>query len=131
MPAPKRSRREPTESWEQLRLFASWPEQETYELLRPIVLFGQTAGERATVTGVSERTLDRKADRFDAAGMASLFDNAQQHAAAQDRRSLPATSGSAFSISRRSIPPSVLMRLRKSADGETTVASATRPSSAS
>ena len=90
MPAPKRTRREPTDNWEQLRLFATWPEQETYELLRPIVLFGQTAGERATVTGVSERTLDRKADRFDAAGMASLFDATQQHAAAQDRRSLPA-----------------------------------------
>ena len=50
MPAPKRSRREPTDNWEQLRLFAAWPEQERYELLRPIVLFGQTAGERSTVT---------------------------------------------------------------------------------
>jgi hypothetical protein len=37
--------------------------------LRPIVLFGQTSEERARATGVSERTLDRKADRFDGAGM--------------------------------------------------------------
>ena len=65
MPPPKRPRCEPTDDWEQLRLFVGWPEQETYEMLRPIVLFGQTAAARAPVVGVSERTLERKADRFD------------------------------------------------------------------
>jgi hypothetical protein len=88
MPAPKRPRRTPTEDWEQLRLFVGWPEQETYELLRPIVLFGQTAEERTHATGVAERTLGRKADRFDAEGMASLFEDEQRPA--DDRRLLPA-----------------------------------------
>jgi hypothetical protein len=69
MPRHTRPRREPTDEWEQVQLFVSWPEQERYELLRPIVLFGQTSEERARATGVSERTLDRKADRFDGAGM--------------------------------------------------------------
>ncbi len=69
----KRQRIAPTDDWHQLRLYVGFPEQETYELLRPIVLFGQTAAERAEVTGVSDRTLDRKADRFDAEGMTSLF----------------------------------------------------------
>ena len=88
MAPPKRPRRTPTDDWEQLRLVVGWPEQETYEMLRPIVLFGQAAAARARVVGVSERTLDRKADRFDAAGMASLFDTAER--SPDDRRLLPA-----------------------------------------
>lgn len=88
MPSPKRPRREPTDQWEQLSLFVTWPEQETYEMLRPIVLFGQTSATRARSVGVSERTLDRKADRFDAEGMASLFDSHER--SPTDRRLLPA-----------------------------------------
>jgi len=88
MPARKRVRIDPTDDWGQLRLRVGFPEQETYELLRPIVLFGQTAAERAQATGVAERTLDRKAVRFDAEGMASIFATAAR--AADDRRRLPA-----------------------------------------
>ena len=46
MGAPKRVRSDPTDDWQQPRLRVRFPEQETYELLRPIVLFGQTAAER-------------------------------------------------------------------------------------
>jgi len=74
MPLAKRPRREPTDDWQQLRVFVASPEQQAYELLRPIVLFGETPAERARETGVPERTLRRKADGFDAAGMASLFE---------------------------------------------------------
>src|SRR3712207_7776224 len=88
MGAPKRVRIDPTDDWQQLRLRVRFPEQETYELLRPIVLFGQTAAERAQATGVSDRTLDRKADRFDAEGMASLFPTRAR--ADWDRRRVPA-----------------------------------------
>ena len=88
MGAPKRVRIDPTDDWQQLRLRTQFPEQETYELLRPIVLFGQTAAERAPATGVAERTLDRKADRFDAEGMACLFPTTAR--ADDDRRRLPA-----------------------------------------
>src|SRR3954451_10884129 len=84
----KRQHVAPTDDWYQLRLLVGFPEQETYELLRPIVLFGQTAAERATATGVSERTLDRKADRFDAEGMASLFPTIESNP--DDRRRVPA-----------------------------------------
>lgn len=88
MPSAKRAQREATEDWEQVRMFVASPQQETYELLRPIVLFGRTPAERARETGVAERTLRRKADRFDASGMASLFETTAS--ATHDRRALPA-----------------------------------------
>jgi len=69
-------------------LYAAWPQQATYELLRPIVLFGRTPAARARETGVAERTLRRKAERFDAVGMASLFETTVP--ATTDRRALPA-----------------------------------------
>ena len=70
MPYRKRLRIEPTEDWSRLRLQLAWLEQVNYELIRPVVLFGFSAAERAKQTGVPERTLRRKADRFDAEGMA-------------------------------------------------------------
>ena len=84
----KRQRVVPTDDWPQLRLYIGFPEQETYEFLRPIVLFGKTAAERAEAIGVSERTLDRKADRFEAEGMARLFPSDVR--SPEDRRRLPA-----------------------------------------
>ena len=87
MPAPKRPIRMVTDEWEQLRLYVASPEQATYELLRPIVLFGHAPAARARETGIPERTLRRKADRFDVHGMASLFE--QPATASTDRRALP------------------------------------------
>ena len=57
MPFGRRPRRDPTDDWNQLRLLIGSPEQEAYEELRPIVLFGQPIPERACETGVPERTL--------------------------------------------------------------------------
>ena len=54
-------------------MLITWPEQLVYELLRPVVLFGSTPSLRAKETGTAPRTIHRKADRFDAYGMASLF----------------------------------------------------------
>ena len=65
MPAGPRPRRDPTDDWDQLRLLVVSSAQETYELLRPIVLFGQPIPARARETAVPERTLRRKAARFD------------------------------------------------------------------
>ena len=73
MPALRRPRVEPTDDWEQLRLLAPFPEQRAYELLRPVVLFGRPPAERARETGTAERTIYRRAARFDAEGLASLF----------------------------------------------------------
>jgi putative transposase len=74
MPYLKRPRTEPTEDWSQLQLHLAWPEQVSYELIRPVVLFGASPAERAKQTGVPERTIYRKADRFDIQGMAGLFE---------------------------------------------------------
>src|SRR5436305_8005427 len=73
MPSPKRQRVAPTDDWQQLRLHLDWPEQITYELIRPVVVFGRSVVQRAKETGTGERTIRRKADRFDESGMASLF----------------------------------------------------------
>jgi transposase len=88
MPAGPRPRRKPTDDWDQLRLLVASPEQATYELLRPIVLFGQPIPRRARETGVPERTLRRRVARFDAFGMRSLFANLTDPP--PDRRRLPA-----------------------------------------
>src|SRR5262249_36520111 len=87
MPATPRARRPPTDDWDQLRLLVAAPAQETYELLRPIVLLGQAPAKRAKETGVAARTLGRKAARFGAAGMRSLFE--PDEPPEPDRRRLP------------------------------------------
>lgn len=87
MPPAIRPRRQPTDDWSQLRLLVASPEQETYELLRPIVLFGQSPAGRARETAVPGRTLRRKAARFDARGMRSLFE--ADPPTPPDRRHLP------------------------------------------
>ena len=70
----RRRRVEPTEYWEQIGLLCGWPEQRDYELIRPLVLFGESADERSWDTGAaSGRTLQRLAKRFDAEGIESLF----------------------------------------------------------
>lgn len=80
----KRRRVEPTDEWEQIELLCAWPEQLAYEEIRPTVLFGSPVSERATQTRSSERTLYRKASRFDEEGMDSLFDSS-----GAKRRELP------------------------------------------
>jgi len=66
-----------------------FPEQEWYEKLRPMLLFGQTAASRAKETGTSERTLHYKADRFEQEGMVSLFPNERTSTAVSPGRNLP------------------------------------------
>ncbi len=73
MPNATKPRVEPTDDWRQIALLAAWPEQRSYEGMRPVVLFGHPANERARETGTAERTLYRRLARFDAEGMASLF----------------------------------------------------------
>ena len=93
MPRYKRPRCEPTDDYDQLALWANGPEHRTFELIRPVVLFGQLPAERRRETGAAERTIRRKANRFDAYGMASLFtdDEAPRQPSDDrtDRRALP------------------------------------------
>jgi putative transposase len=69
---PARPQVAPTEDWHQIELLARAPVQRTYELIRPVVLFGQSPAERAAETGAAERTVYRQVARFDRLGMASL-----------------------------------------------------------
>src|SRR6266496_2783577 len=69
MPDPKRHRRERTDEWASIKQWTLWPEQELYEQIRPLILFHETAGERAKEIDVPRRTLARKADEFERYGM--------------------------------------------------------------
>lgn len=80
----RRRKAEHTEAWERLLPLFEWPEQERYETIRPLVLFGDSVAERAQEVGTSERTLYRRVDHFRAEGMESLFD-----AQTAKRRELP------------------------------------------
>ncbi len=89
MPGPKRARREPTEEWASIKQWTLWPEQELYEQIRPIILFGETAGERAKETNAAQRALSRKADDFERQGMLSLFSEQKPRQVGETVRSLP------------------------------------------
>ncbi len=69
----RRKRIVPTHEWQELLPLFTWPEQEEYERIRQPVLFGSSVAERAEETGVSERTLRRRMERFEAEGMEGLF----------------------------------------------------------
>src|SRR5947209_11643859 len=88
MPRSKRPRRERTHDWQRIKQYTLWPEQNVYELLRPVVLFSESAAERARETGAAERTLQRKAELFEARGMASLFPK-EPVSPSDDARELP------------------------------------------
>ena len=73
MPSHQRRPMEPTEDWQQLSVRFTWPEQASYELIRPVVLLGRTPAERAQEAGAAVRTIYCKAHRFDMLGMTGLF----------------------------------------------------------
>ena len=89
MPAKKRPRRERTDDWQTIQQYTLWPEQKVYELLRPVVLFNESATERASETGAAERSVRRKAGQFEEHGMASLFEQAPKENAEDRSRGLP------------------------------------------
>jgi hypothetical protein len=51
VPKRKRVQREHTEDWQTIQQYTLWPEQTAYELLRPVVLFGDPAIQRAQEIG--------------------------------------------------------------------------------
>src|SRR5512145_1447855 len=72
MAKPKRAQIPPTDDWASIDALCAFPEQRVYELIRPIVFFGQTPTTRAQTTGVSMRTLYRHMERFTQLGIAGL-----------------------------------------------------------
>src|SRR2546423_2477887 len=89
MPGPKRVRREHTDEWASIKQWMLWPEQELYEQIRPIILYGQTAGERAKEINAAQRTLSRKADEFEQYGIQSLFSSQEPREQVETSRTLP------------------------------------------
>lgn len=85
MASRKRALLEPTDDWQQLQFQLDWLEQQRYELIRPVVVFGAPPVERAQQTGVSASTIYRKVSRFDELGMQSLFEAEP----VEDKRALP------------------------------------------
>ena len=90
MPKRRYERREPSHDWQQIQPLLKDPAQIQYEILRLVVLWGQTPKERGAETGVSPRTIYYRANLFDQAGMASLLPAAPPPAIPkQDKRTLP------------------------------------------
>ncbi len=104
---PARPQIAPTKDWRQIELLARAPGQRTYELVRPVVLFGQSAAERAAETGAAERTLYRQAARFDQLGMASLVPPPK----VEKHRLLPAEVHQTILDAKREHPPLNVLEL--------------------
>ena len=64
---------QPTDDWQELLPLFDWPEQQVYEEIRPLVLFGGSVAQRANETGTPQRTMYRRIERFGNEGMLSLF----------------------------------------------------------
>jgi hypothetical protein len=62
------------EDFEQIRRQFVDPLQHDYEVIRPIVLFGETAAERSRQTGMERTTVGDKVRRFVLDGMEGLRD---------------------------------------------------------
>jgi putative transposase len=73
MPIRRYARREPTHDWQQIRPLLKDPAQFQYEVIRPVILWGESPKERAIETGMPRSTIYYRANLFDQAGMASLF----------------------------------------------------------
>jgi putative transposase len=90
MPARRYTQHEPTHDWQQIRPLLTDAAQITYEIIRPVILFGVSVTERSEETGMARRTIYAKANLFDQAGMASLVTPDPVPAVAQlDKRTLP------------------------------------------
>ncbi|ETX03613.1 MAG: hypothetical protein ETSY1_46690 (plasmid) [Candidatus Entotheonella factor] len=68
------------EDFEQIRMFFLDPLQHDYEVIRPIVLFGETAAERSRQTGIDRTVIGEKARRFVTDSMGALADGRTQPA---------------------------------------------------
>jgi transposase InsO family protein len=71
------------EDFDRIRMACIDPLQYAYELIRPIVLFGESAAERSRQTGVDRTVIGEKARRFVTDGMSALADGRTQPATGQ------------------------------------------------
>jgi putative transposase len=101
MASRKRALFAPTDDWQQLQFQLDWLEQQRYELIRPVVVFGSTPVERAEQTGMSARTIYRRVERFDQFGMQSLFEAEP----VEDKRAFPVAIRQAIVQLKAEYPP--------------------------
>jgi hypothetical protein len=66
------------EDFAQIRMQFIDPLQHDYEVIRPIVLFGETAAERSRQTGIDRTVIGDKARRFVTDGMIGLRDGRRE-----------------------------------------------------
>jgi putative transposase len=71
MPKRRYERREPTHEWSQIRPYLKDALQINYELIRPVILFGVSAKERAAETGQARSPISHQANLFAVSGRAS------------------------------------------------------------
>ena len=67
-----RQRPTATVEWQQMEMRLTWPEQRIYEVLRPVLLMGESAESRASATGEPIRTVYRHLQRFSSQGFQDL-----------------------------------------------------------
>jgi transposase len=89
-----------TDDWQQLELLCDTPGQRFYEVIRPVLLFGQPAAERAAETATHLRSLQRYLAGFEANGLTALEPTEPQHS-----RRLPVAIRQAVLDLRREHPP--------------------------
>ena len=66
------------EDFAQIRMHVIDPLQYYYEVVRPMLLFGETAAERSRQTGMERTVVGEKARRFVTQGMLGLADGRTQ-----------------------------------------------------
>ena len=81
------------EEFEQIRRQCIDPIQHDYEVMRPIVLFAETAAERSRQTGGERTVVGDKARRLVLAGMLGLPDGRAEAAGRQGHRYPEAIAG--------------------------------------
>src|SRR6266849_3175492 len=90
MPNNRYERRELTHNWDEIRPLLKDSAHITYEIIRPVLLFGVSPKERAEETGMSKSSIYYKANLFDISGMASLLPvTPPPDIPKQDKRTLP------------------------------------------
>src|SRR5215469_11598665 len=73
MPNNRYQRHETSHQWEDIRPLLKDSAQITYEIIRPVLLFGISPKERAEETGMSKSSIYAKANLFDQAGEENIY----------------------------------------------------------
>lgn len=100
------------EDVEPIRLQCVDPLQHDDEVIRPIVLFGETAAERSRQTGMERTTVGDKARRFVLDGMAGLRDRRTAARGPQEPGYPEAIAGSIISL-QQLYPPMHLREMER------------------